>query len=143
MGAYTCLKPAMFAGVIYMPGDTVPAEAIPAERVGAVIRLGLISQVQPSAQKQPKQMEPAEIGFCIPIHTGDGAVEDMEVTPATISEAVSVLQMTVDEAAKYIAVMTDATALIVIDACDSRKMVIKAAADRAVDLEAEAGGGGE
>lgn len=143
MGAYTCLKPATFAGVKYYPGDIVPAEAIPAERVGAVIRLGLISQVQPSAQKQPKQMEPAEIGFCIPIHTGDGAVEDMEVTPATISEAVSVLQMTVDEAAKYIAVMTDATALIVIDACDSRKMVKKAAADRVVALEAEAGGGGE
>lgn len=141
MGAYTCLKPATFAGVKYYPGDIVPAEAIPAERVGAVIRLGLISQVQPSAQKQPKQMEPAEIGFCIPIHTGDGAVEDMEVTPATISEAVSVLQMTVDEAAKYIAGMTDATALIVIDACDSRKMVKKAAADRGVSLEAEAGGG--
>lgn len=44
MSAYTCRKPATFAGKKYMPGDTIPAEAIPAERVGAVIRMGLIAE---------------------------------------------------------------------------------------------------
>ena len=47
MGVFTCTKPATFAGVRYLPGDTVPAEAIPADRVGAVIRLGLIAEAQP------------------------------------------------------------------------------------------------
>lgn len=142
MGAYTCIKPATFAGVKYLPGDTIPAEAIPADRVGAVIRLGLIAETQPAAQnQQPQQMEPVEITFNIPIRTGDGAVEEMEVKPETVVEAVSVLQMTADDAAKHIAGMTDATALIVIDACDSRKTVKKAAADRAAALEAEAGAG--
>ena len=142
MGAYTCIKPATFAGVKYLPGDTVPAEAIPADRVGAVIRLGLIAETQQAAQNQhTNQPEPAEIVFTIPIKTGDGETENMEVKPETVVEAVSVLQMTADDAAKYIAGMIDATALIVIDACDSRKTVKKAAADRAAALDAEAGAG--
>ncbi len=139
MGAYTCIKPATFAGVKYLPGDTVPAEAIPADRVGAVIRLGLIAETQPTAEnEQTKPSSHAEIVFPIPIKTGDGTVEYMEVKPETVSEAVSVLQMTADDASKRIAGMTDATALIVIDACDSRKTVKKAAAERAAELDAAA-----
>lgn len=142
MGAYTCIKPATFAGVKYLPGDTVPAEAIPADRVGAVIRLGLIAETQTAAQNEQTQPStPAEIVFTIPIKTGDGTTENMEVKPETVVEAVSVLQMTADDATKHIAGMTDATALIVIDACDSRKTVNKAAAERAAALEAEAGAG--
>lgn len=142
MGAYTCIKPANFAGVKYLPGDIVPAEAIPADRVGAVIRLGLIAEAQPAAQNEQTQpATPAEIVFSIPIKTGDGTTENMEVKPETVAEAVSVLQMTADDAAKYIAGMTDATALIVIDACDSRKTVKKAAADRAAAFGADDGAG--
>jgi len=129
MGAYTCLKPARFAGVDYVPGDTVPAEAIPVNRVGAVIRLGLIAETQ--------QVE-APASFGIPIII-DGNAEELQVTPETVTEAVTVLQMTAENAAKHIAEITDATALIVIDACDSRKTVKKAAADRAAALaDAEA-----
>lgn len=135
MCAYTCIKPANFAGVKYLPGDTVPAEAIPADRVGAVIRLGLIAEAQPAAKNEQTQLSsPAEIVFNIPVKIGDGSVENLEVTTETVAEAVSVLQMTAEEAAKRIAIITDATALIVIDACDSRKTVKKAAADRAAQL---------
>ena len=133
MGAYTCLKPARFAGVDYTPGDIVPAEAIPVNRVGAVIRLGLIAETQPAEAPAPAQA-PASFGVPIII---DGNAEELQVTPETVIEAVTVLQMTADEAAKRIATITDATALIVIDACDSRKTVKKAAADRAKALEAE------
>ena len=136
MGAYTCIKSATFAGVKYMPGDNIPAEAIPTDRVGAVIRLGLIAEAQPSAQNE-QQVAQQEIVFTIPIKTGDGKTENMEVKPEAVREAVSVLQMTADDAAKYIAGMTDATALIVIDACDSRKTVKKASADRASAIEAD------
>lgn len=133
MGAYTCLKPARFAGVDYTPGDIVPAEAIPVNRVGAVIRLGLIAETQP-AEAPANAQAPAAFGVPIII---DGNAEELQVTPETVIEAVTVLQMTADEAAKRIANITDATALIVIDACDSRKTVKKAAADRAKALEAE------
>lgn len=134
MGAYTCLKPARFAGVDYVPGDIVPAEAIPANRVGAVIRLGLIAETQ-QAGAQANTQAPAAFGIPITI---DGNTEELQVTPETVKEAVAVLQMTADNAAKHITGITDATALIVIDACDSRKTVKKAAADRAAALEADA-----
>ena len=69
MGVFTCTKPATFAGVKYMPGDTVPAEAIPADRVGAVIRLGLIAEAQPAAEAQrepePPAPEPGEMPLSI------------------------------------------------------------------------------
>lgn len=134
MGAYTCLKPARFAGVDFVPGDNVPAEAIPANRVGAVIRLGLIAETQ---QAEAPVNPPAPAAFGIPIII-DGNAEELQVTPETVKEAVTVLQMTADNAAKYIAGITDTTALIVIDACDSRKTVKKAAADRAAAIEADA-----
>ena len=134
MGAYTCLKPARFAGVDYVPGDVIPAEAIPVNRVGAVIRLGLIAETQQAGAPANGQ-GPAAFGIPIVI---DGNAEELQVTPETVREAVTVLQMTADEAAKRIADITDATALIVIDACDSRKTVKKAAAERAKALEAEA-----
>ncbi len=138
MGAYTCTKPATFAGVKYKPGDTVPAEAIPADRVGAVIRLGLIAeQPEPAAPAQPPApVPPAAIS--IPISMEGGSVEQLEATPENIIEAVTVLQMTADAAVERIKSTTDATALIVIDACDSRKTVKKAAADRAAELDAAA-----
>lgn len=130
MGAYTCLKPARFAGVDYVPGDTVPAEAIPVNRVGAVIRLGLIAETQ-QVEAPAAAQAPASFGIPIVI---DGNAEELQVTPETVTEAVTVLQMTAENAAKHIAEITDATALIVIDACDSRKTVKKAAADRAAAL---------
>lgn len=138
MGAYTCTKPATFAGVKYKPGDTVPVEAIPADRVGAVIRLGLIAeQREPAAMQQPPApVPPAAIS--LPISMEGGSVEQLEATPETIIEAVTVLQMTADAAMERIKTITDATALIVIDACDSRKTVKKAAADRAAELDAAA-----
>lgn len=129
MGVYTCTKPATFAGVKYLPGDTVPAEAIPADRVGAVIRLGLIAEAQP----EPPAAVPAP--FTVPVTLEDGTVYDVEVTPETVVEAVTVLQMTAEDAMKRIKAITDGQALIMIDACDSRKTVKKAAAARAAELE--------
>ena len=129
MGVYTCTKPATFAGVRYLPGDTVPAEAIPADRVGAVIRLGLIAEAQP----EPPVAVPAP--FTVPVTLEDGTVCDVEVTPETVVEAVTVLQMTAEDAMHRIKTVTDDTALILIDACESRKTVKKAAAARAAELE--------
>lgn len=129
MGVYTCTKPATFAGVRYLPGDTVPAEAIPADRVGAVIRLGLIAEAQP----EPPAAVPAP--FTVPVTLEDGTVCDVEVTPETVVEAVTVLQMTAEDAMHRIKTVTDDTALILIDACESRKTVKKAAAARAAELE--------
>ena len=129
MGVYTCTKPATFAGVRYLPGDTVPAEAIPADRVGAVIRLGLIAEAQP----EPPVAVPAP--FTVPVTLEDGTVCDVEVTPETVVEAVTVLQMTAEDAMHRIKTVTDDTALILIDACESRKTAKKAAAARAAELE--------
>lgn len=129
MGVYTCTKPATFAGVRYLPGDTVPAEAIPADRVGAVIRLGLIAEAQP----EPPAAVPAP--FTVPVTLEDGTVYDVEVTPETVVEAVTILQMTAEGAMGRIKTVTDNTALILIDACESRKTVKKAAAARAAELE--------
>lgn len=131
MGVYTCIKPANFAGVKYMPGDIVPAEAIPADRVGAVIRLGLIAEAQPAKEVQPA----APASFTVPVTLEDGTVCDVEVTPETVVEAVAVLQMTAEDAMRRIKTVTDDTALILIDACESRKTVKKAAAARAAELE--------
>lgn len=131
MGVYTCIKPANFAGVKYMPGDIVPAEAIPADRVGAVIRLGLIAEAQPAQEVQPAAPAP----FTVPVTLEDGTVCDVEVTPETVVEAVTVLQMTAEDAMHRIKTVTDDTALILIDACESRKTVKKAAAARAAELE--------
>lgn len=131
MGVYTCIKPANFAGVKYMPGDIVPAEAIPADRVGAVIRLGLIAEAQPAQEVQPAAPTP----FTVPVTLEDGTVCDVEVTPETVVEAVTVLQMTAEDAMHRIKTVTDDTALILIDACESRKTVKKAAAARAAELE--------
>lgn len=136
MGAYTCIKPATFAGVKYKPGDTVPAEAIPADRVGAVIRLGLIARQQDAAPASVPPAPAAPAPFTVPISVEGGEAEQLEVTPETVIEAVTTLQMTAEAAAEHIKDITDAAALIVIDACDSRKTVKKAAADRAAELEA-------
>ena len=81
MGVFTCTKPATFAGVKYMPGDTVPAEAIPADRVGAVIRLGLIAEAQPAAEAQREPEPPATTTFTVPVTLEDGTVYDATVTP--------------------------------------------------------------
>ena len=129
MGVFTCTKPAVFAGIKYLPGDIVPAEAIPADRVGAVIRLGLIAEAQP----EPPAAVPAP--FTVPVTLEDGTVYDVEVTPETVVEAVTVLQMTAEDAMHRIKTVTDDTALILIDACESRKTVKKAAAARAAELE--------
>lgn len=147
MGAYTCIKPATFAGVKYKPGDAIPAEAIPADRVGAVIRMGLIAEQADGvlAERQPQQ--PESVGtFTVPIVFDNGDVEQLPVTPATVEEVVSVLQMTADGATEHIADMTDDAALILIDACDSRKTVKAAATARAKAIEEAAkasGQGGE
>lgn len=143
MGVFTCTKPATFAGVKYMPGDIVPAEAIPADRVGAVIRLGLIAEAQQPAQEPqqqpPETVEPAPPApFTVQVKAEDGTAYDVEMTPEAVVELVTVLQMTVDDATDRIKTITDGAALIVIDACDSRKTVKKAAAARAAALEAEA-----
>lgn len=138
MGVYTCTKPACFAGVKYKPGDVVPAETIPADRVSAVIRLGLIAEAQPGAadQQPPTPAEPpAPAPFTVPITLEDGTVSYLEITPEAAAEAIGILQMTVDDAADRIKGITDGAALIVIDACDSRKTVKKAAAARAAELE--------
>lgn len=135
MDAYTCIKSAVFAGVKYLPGDTVPAEAIPTDRVGAVIRLGLIAETQQADPVAPAvPAGPAHV--TVPITMSDGSVEQLEVAPETIVEAVTTLQMNAENATAHIASITDAAALILIDACDSRKTVKKAAADRATKLEA-------
>lgn len=134
MGEYTCIKSATFAGVKYKPGDTVPAGAIPANRVDAVIRLGLIAKTQQAAPVAPAApAEPAPV--TIPITMGDGGVEQLEAAPETIVEAITTLQMNAENAIAHIAGITDAAALILIDACDTRKTVKKAAADRAAELE--------
>lgn len=141
MGAYICRKPATFAGVKYKPGDTVPAEAIPADRVGAVIRLGLIAEQ--AEHNTPATAVALLSRFTVPIIMEGGTTEQLEVVPENIVEAVTVLQLTADAATERIKTITDATALIVIDACDGRKTIKKAAADRAAELEAEAAGSGE
>lgn len=143
MGVYTCTKPATFAGVKYMPGDIVPAEAIPADRVGAVIRLGLIAEAQQPAQ-EPQQQPPETVEptppapFTVQVKAEDGTAYDVEMTPEAVVELVTVLQMTVDDATDRIKTITNGAALIVIDACDSRKTVKKAAAARAAALAEEA-----
>ena len=96
MGVFTCTKPATFAGVKYMPGDTVPAEAIPADRVGAVIRLGLIAEAQPAAEAQREPEPPATTTFTVPVTLEDGTVYDATVTPEAVVELVAVLQTTVE-----------------------------------------------
>ena len=147
MGVFTCTKPATFAGVKYMPGDTVPAEAIPADRVGAVIRLGLIAEAQPAAEAQREPEPPATTPFTVPVTLEDGTVYDATVTPEAVVELVAVLQTTVEGATARVKAITDGTALILIDACDSRKTIKKAAAARAAELEGKPGteetGGGE
>lgn len=144
MGVYTCTKPANFAGVKYMPGDIVPAEAIPADRVGAVIRLGLIAEAQQPAPEPPQQPpEPVEptppAPFTVQVKAEDGTIHDIDMTPEAVVELVAVLQMNVEDAADRIETITDDAALIVIDACDSRKTVKKAAAARAAALAGEPG----
>jgi hypothetical protein len=143
MSTYIAIKRAKFAGVDYMPGDTVPAEAIPANRIGAVIRMGIIAEQAGSAPAAPAENEePKEITFTVPIIFDNGDVEQLPVTPATVEEAVSVLQMTADGATEHIADMTDDAALVLIDACDNRKTVKAAAAARAKALEEAAKAGG-
>ncbi len=140
MGVYTCTKPATFAGVKYKPGDTVPAEAIPADRVSAVIRLGLIAEAQPVAVNQAAPAEPpAPQAFTVPIRMEDGTVSNLEITMEAVAEAIAVLQMSAEEAVDRINAIADGAALIVIDACDSRKTVKKAAAARAAVLDGEPG----
>ena len=139
MGVFTCTKPATFAGVKYMPGDTVPAEAIPADRVGAVIRLGLIAEAQPAAEAQREPEPPATTTFTVPVTLEDGTVYDATVTPEAVVELVAVLQTTVEGATARVKAITDGTALILIDACDSRKTIKKAAAARAAELEGKPG----
>ena len=144
MGVYTCTKPATFAGVKYMPGDIVPAEAIPTDRVGAVIRLGLIAEAQRATEGQQPPAEipgepPAPVPFVVQVKAEDGTAYDVELTPEAVAELVAVLQMTAEEAVGRIKDITDGAALIVIDACDSRKTVKKAAAARAAELEGKPG----
>ena len=132
MSEYTCMKPATFAGNKYMPGDIVPAAAIPADRVDAVIRLGLIAETTAPAPAGAAglsegfaEMKPVLVS--VPIIQEDGTVQQLDV-------AVSTMQMTADGAVEQIAAIADISTLVVIGACDSRKTVKKAAAPRVDEL---------
>ena len=86
----------------------------------------------------PEPTDPVEVNITIPIQMEDGSVFPLDVTGATIQEAVTVLQMSAEEAIKHIAEMTNDAALVVIDACESRKTVKKAAVERAAAIDAAA-----
>lgn len=137
MRAFTCLKPATFAGNKYMPGDIVPAEAIPAGRVSAVMRMGLIAEhkeAAPNAQEAtqtPQDGADGPGGIVIPL-TRDGGVFEAVTTHAGLLQATDVLQMTVENAQKAIAEIEDETVLALIHGLDSRKGVQNAAEKRAL-----------
>lgn len=167
MRAFTCLKPATFAGVKYMPGDVIPAEAIPAGRVTAVIRMGLVAEHKEAApgtqetaatreaelreelERTREALEAAQTaqesaggpeGIVIPL-TRDGGAFEAVTTVEGLLQVTSVLQMTVENAQKAIADITDETVLILIHGLDSRKGIQTAAEKRAQALGDSEGAG--
>ena len=153
MSAYTCRKPATFAnatalvvtnsatfaGKKYMPGDTIPAEAIPADRVGAVIRMGLVAERKDATEtaRAAQDGPQSDGGIVIPI-VRDGTTYDVTASRESIQTAAAVLQLIVDQATARIAEITDDTALVLIHGLDSRKAVKAAAESRAKAIGGEA-----
>lgn len=139
MSAYTCIKPATFAGNRYMPGDIIPAGAIPADRVDAVIRLGLIAETAAPAPAGADGLsesfaEVKPVLVAVPVIQEDGTVQQLDITGDGVAIAVATMQMNAESAVEQIAAIADISTLVMIGACDTRKTVKKAAAARIDEL---------
>lgn len=120
MANYICRKPCSFGGVSYLPGDSIPLEAVLPRRAGALVRLGLIGM---NAVEEQPPMQREEIA--IPIRTADGETE-IVVTPDEVRQVIAARQASAEEALRVAAAMESEDALIMLSVVDSRREILAA-----------------
>ena len=129
MNGYIALKNITLSGTEYLAGTPVPADAVLASRANALIRNGMIAEVD----GEEVLSEEAEFEVVVPVRTDDGVME-LSVSAGDIVQAITVLQMKQEEAEAAVAAMESGNALILVDACSKNQTVRKAARARAAIL---------
>lgn len=137
MNGYICTKGLTLSGTEYVPGDSIPAEAVLPHRVRALKNQGYIAAQVEAAAAPPEEPQAATkepVPIVIPL-TRDGGVYELVAAPESIVAAACNLQLTAEKAVEAIKAMEDGDALVLIHALDSRKTVMAAAQARAEELE--------
>lgn len=129
MNGFIALKTAVFNGITYPAGTTIPPDAVLPSRVPTLVRNGVIKEIDNPADF-PDSNFPCEsvwesIKVNLPIATENGIME-LPTETEDIITVVRILQMKKDEAITAIADVDSEDALIVLDACTKAQDIKKA-----------------
>ncbi len=131
MNGYITLKTAVFNGITYPAGATVPPDAVLPSRVPTLVRNGVIKEIDnpadfpESGSNFPCESVLESIKVNLPIATENGIME-LPTETEDIVTVVRILQMKKDEAITAIADVDSEDALIVLDACTKAQDIKKA-----------------
>ena len=140
MNGFIALKNITLSGTEYLAGAPVPADAVLASRVNALIRNGLIGKIDDADAPTGAQdgSSPAEVS--LPILEENG-VTCLSLSVQDVEKAVIMLQMKQDDAVAAVSREDSEAALILLDACTKSQTLKKAVRERAAQLNF--GGGDE
>lgn len=140
MNGYVVLKQSTFNGESYPKGAFIPADAVLPSRVPALIRSGVIANVDDISNTVVTGAEIAltadldEGSISLPI-AGENGTLALVAKESDIVTAVRVLQMRKDDALKEISEIESENALVIIDACTKTQEIKKAIKNRAEELD--------
>lgn len=131
MNGFIALKTAVFNGITYPAGTTIPPDAVLPSRVPTLVRNGVIKEIDnpadfpESGSNFPCESVWESIKVNLPIATENGIME-LPTETEDIITVVRILQMKKDEAITAIADVDSEDALIVLDACTKAQDIKKA-----------------
>ena len=132
---YICLKRCSFRGVNYLPGDTIPFDAVLPSRAAALTARKVIAK-SAGIGGTPISEQEGTVTMTVPILTKDGTME-LTMPPDDVAGAINILQCSADGAVEAIGNVANEDMLILINRLDSRKTVQTAAESRAASLKTD------
>ena len=142
MGGYICLKPIKLSGSDYLPGNTIPAEAVLPSREMTLKKNRCIADLPDEGSLGAAQLPKGE-GFDnfpieIKVNTSEGS-KTVAVGSKSVAEAIAILQLSEKDAKAAVGKTEDGDVLTIVGAADHRKNVISAVKERHSILTEEAG----
>lgn len=143
MNGFIALKTAVFNGITYLAGATIPPDAVLPSRVPTLVRNNVIKAIDnPTDSPENGSDFPCEgvwesVKVNLPILTENGVME-LPTETEDIITVVRILQMKKDEAISAINDIGSEDALIVLDACTKAQDIKKAIREKVKVLGGDA-----
>lgn len=143
MNGFIALKTAVFNGITYPAGTTIPPDAVLPSRVPTLVRNNVIKAIDNPADFPENGSDfPCEgvwesVKVNLPILTENGVME-LPTETEDIITVVRILQMKKDEAISAIADVASEDALIILDACTKAQDIKKAIREKVKALGGDA-----